>query len=317
MRLAGIDIGTNTVRLLIAEVGQDGLRPIQDDQRIPRLGEGPPLRPAAIERVLAVLHDFHRQIQSAGVSGVTVAATSAVREAPNGWMFVQRVKDELGLEVEVLSGEQEAERTALGAMVGLGCRTELLIVDIGGGSTELIAVDAMGRLRTVSIPMGVVKLTEQHLAGDPPSEEAQARLREAVRPPLAAALGGLGPLDGYRIVGTAGTVTTLAAMHEGLSHYTPERVHGVQMSRIVVSQLAHRLASLPLDARRAIPVMERGREDVIVAGALLLDELLDLLKVQEITVSDWGLREGIVLAHAARLGGTTPWLHSNPVPPNG
>ncbi len=312
--VAGIDIGSNTVRLLIALVDDRGrLTPVEAVQRIVRLGEGmgasPELQPAAMDRAVEVLRQFQSRIVHHQPQIVTVTATSAVREARNRDVFLDRVKTETGLSVEVITGEEEARRTLLGVWGGIAESgraqvDHLLLIDIGGGSTEYV----QGRRHLVdgwvSTSLGVVRLTEQLIHHDPPSSGEIQRARDHFHRELSAVAAQFGPLPtGCRLVGTAGTVTTIAVLTCGLERYDPAVVHGMVLPLSAVNEWTERLIHQTVAQRRALPVMESGRADLIVAGSLLLQASMQQWRMNEIVVSDWGLREGIVLEAADRARG--------------
>jgi len=304
MVVAGIDIGSNTLRLLIAELrsvgGRVRLRPIFEDRRITRLGErivdSGRLSPSAMSRTLRALAEFRAAISDHPVDRIVGVATSAVREADNRPLFLDRVKKETGLEIEVISGEEEARRTLLGVRYGLEPDdSNLLVLDIGGGSTEWIVVTA-GRVQEMrTFDIGVVKLTDRYLAGDPPSAEDLDRLVRAVEEkfrPMSPVLRGR---SGDRLIGVAGTVTTLAALELGLATYDPARVQNMRLGFGRVESWYRKLAGMTLEERRRLVGLERGREDLIVAGAALLWVAMRLAGANEVVVSDYGLREGVLI----------------------
>jgi exopolyphosphatase/guanosine-5'-triphosphate,3'-diphosphate pyrophosphatase len=308
MRIAAIDIGTNTIRLLIADPdGGGGYRPLFAAQEITRLGQGllPDrlLQPEPIRRSLAVLKRFRAMAAVHGVDHIAAAGTSALREAHNREVFLAQAHGEAGISIEVISGEEEARLTLLGIRAALKPPPwRLLMLDIGGGSTELLLADGPRIVGAVSTGLGVVKLTERFLRHDPPDPIDLERLRRAIADRLERVrrdeLPGGEPDD--PLVGTAGTVTTLAAIDLALDPYDPARVTGHRLSRPQVDALFRRLASVPLAARRLMRGLEPGRADVIVAGAAIVLAVLDVLAVPELTVSDGGLREGIWLDAFAR-----------------
>jgi exopolyphosphatase/guanosine-5'-triphosphate,3'-diphosphate pyrophosphatase len=304
--VAGIDIGSNTVRLLIAEVearigtpSRPAIRTIHEDRRITRLGEGVGdsnrLSPSAVDRTLSALNQFKAAIDQWKPAAVVCTATSAVRESKNGREFVRRVLVETGLSVEVIAGEEEARRTLLGVERALDETPEsLLVIDIGGGSTELIYRGRKGPIRAVSTPLGVVKLTESFLKSDPPIPADAAKMTAAIE----SALRTVWPVSGSSnpaVIGTAGTVTTLAAMELGMKRYDPERVQNYRMTRRQVQTWYERLLGLALTERRKLAGLEKGREDLIVAGTAILLVALNLANADEWIVSDAGLREGLLV----------------------
>ena len=298
--VAGIDIGTNTVRLLIAEADPAGrFRPLYEAQHIPRLGEGHEgwLRPQAVARTMTVLQAFDRIMKSHGVETVVAVATSAVRDAGNQAEFLRQVKTDTGLDVEVLSGEEEARRTYRGVAYGMG-GGPMLLMDIGGGSTEFVKAVDHRVVTGLSATIGTVRLTERYLRTDPPAPADLQILWEDVTDLLRDAAERVGPCDGLRFVGTAGTVTTLAAVSHGLRRYDAQQVHGTILTREVVTRLWDRLKGQSIADRMAEnPGLERGRADVIVAGAAIVLIALTTFGFDRLLVSDYGLREGIILTH--------------------
>ncbi|MBP1725289.1 MAG: Ppx/GppA phosphatase [Deltaproteobacteria bacterium] len=308
--LASVDIGSNTLRLLIAEGWTSGpLKPIRVERRITRLGERflPTriLQPPAMARSIAALREFAQLMAENGVQDYLAAATAVVREAGNGAEFLRRVEEEAGLRVRLLSGTEEAELALRGAaLVTAGGGAPIALFDIGGGSTEVIRQVPGGSpgVESVSLPIGVVHLTETFLRDDPPGLEACARLAGHVRAILEA-VSFAAPLDRLLWVGTAGTVTTLAAMYLELQHYDPDRINGVVLERSWLVDLCNRLADTPVASRRAIVGLEPGREDIILAGALVILELMETFRFSRVTVSDAGLLEGLFLELCQRHRG--------------
>jgi len=300
--LASIDIGSNTLRLLIAEGRTSGpLKPVRVERRITRLGErflpARILQPPAMARSIAALRDFAQLMAENGVQHYLAAATAVVREAGNGAEFLYRVEEEAGLRVRLLSGTEEAELALRGAAsVTAAGDTPIALFDIGGGSTELIRQGAEGRpgMESVSLPIGVVHLTETFLREDPPGLEACGRLAHHVRNILGA-VSFSAPMGRLLWVGTAGTVTTLAAMYLELQHYDPDRINGVVLERPWLVDLCNRLAGAPVAARRGIVGLEPGREDIILAGALVTLELMERFRFSQVKASDAGLLEGLFL----------------------
>lgn len=303
MRVAAIDLGTNTIRLLVGEAdGAGGYRPVFADQEITRLGQG--LLPEGyllaepMRRSLAALRRFRETAASQGAVAVTVVGTSALREAKNRETFLDRARREAGLEVRVISGDDEARLTLLGVRDALERPPDrILMLDIGGGSAELLLAHGRVIRAVVSTDLGVVKLTEAHVKSDPPSAEELEAIRDAVAVRMARLrtrdLSGCA--QGEILLGTAGTVTTLAAVDLSLDPYDPARVTGHHLSRERVADLLGELARLPLQERRRVRGLEPGRADVIVAGAIVCLGVMDGLGFADLTVSDGGLREGILL----------------------
>ena len=247
MRLAGIDIGTLTCRLLIADLSPGRrLREVRSERKILRLGEGvdqtKQLSSAAMDRVLQCLKEWRETIDASSVDAAAVVATSAVRDAENRDEFLDRVKRETGFEVELLSGEEEARRTLLGIRSGLPVGvTDLLALDIGGGSTEFI-LDRPGQNPVVrSIDIGVVRLCERLLHHDPPTDEEIRQAREWIARETEAAIADMGNYQTATFVGTAGTITSLAAMAQKLPTYEPARIHNYMLQFGIIRELEQTL----------------------------------------------------------------------------
>ncbi|MBM4122702.1 MAG: Ppx/GppA family phosphatase [Nitrospira sp.] len=307
MILAGIDIGTLTCRLLIALVEDNGhLVELRSDRRVLRLGEGldqgKRLLVPAMQRVIGTLREWREVIDTHQVDGEIVVATSAVRNAVNRDEFLAKVKQEMGLAVEVISGEEEARRTMLGIRSGLPADvTAILGLDIGGGSTEFI-LDRPGRPPVVrSVELGVVRLTERCLAHDPPTVQELVEARSLVKRSAQTVRTALDDLAGVTFVGTAGTITTLAAMAQKLPVYVGSRIHNYRLSLEDTRRLEAEVLACTKAQRTKLLGLELGREDVIVAGTIILREVMEVMGFAVCLVSDLGLREGIVLDLAARL----------------
>jgi exopolyphosphatase / guanosine-5'-triphosphate,3'-diphosphate pyrophosphatase len=288
MRVAAIDLGTNTTRLLVADVEDGRVDEVTRRTRITRLGEGVDSRrrllPVPIARVRNALSDYRRELESLGAERALAVATSAVRDADNGEAFLGEVEWSYGFTTRLLSGDDEADLT----LRGVGADDGTLVVDIGGGSTELIGAG----LRT-SLDVGAVRLTERSLPSDPPTEGELANAAAAVRELLPD-----GPRPA-RAVGVAGTITTLAALDLGLDEYDPDRVHGHRLSVEGVERQLRRLAAMPLAERREVPALEPERAPVIVAGAVILQEVLARFGLDEIEASERDILYGIALEAAA------------------
>jgi exopolyphosphatase/guanosine-5'-triphosphate,3'-diphosphate pyrophosphatase len=296
-RLAAIDVGTNTVLLLVAERRGEGFAPLLERAEITRLGRGVDasgrLDPAAIADTVQVLAGFARAARELGAKIVACVATSAARDAANGGEFFAAAKAAAGLVPEVIAGEEEARLVWTSAWRDFGRDGEpLAVLDVGGGSTELSCGEGPAPRRRVSLQVGAVRLAERHQGGDPPSADEVSQLRaaarEAVRP-----LAAMGAAGG-RLVGVAGTVTTLAAVSQALPVYDAERVHGSPLALAEIDRLAGTLAALTVRERAALPGMEPKRADVILAGAIVLAEAMRAAGFDRLTVSDRGVRWGLV-----------------------
>jgi exopolyphosphatase / guanosine-5'-triphosphate,3'-diphosphate pyrophosphatase len=278
--VAAVDQGTNTTRLLVADVEGGRVDEKHRESRITRLGEGVDTRgrllPVPIARVRNVLSDYRRTAESLGAERTLLVATSAVRDAENGEAFLGEVEWSYGFATRLLSGDDEAELTLRG-VGGLDART--LLVDIGGGSTELV----LGDFHT-SLPMGSGRFTERHGEDAVALEEAARKLLPDVEPEDA--------------VGVAATITSLAALDLGLEDYDRQRVHGHVLSRDGVRTQLDRLAAMPLDERKRVPGLDPERAPVIVAGAAILVAILDRYGLDSIRVSERDLLHGAALAAA-------------------
>ncbi|HEX9398764.1 MAG TPA: Ppx/GppA phosphatase family protein [Anaeromyxobacter sp.] len=304
-RWATIDVGTNTVLLLVAERRGAALAPLLERAEITRLGRGVDatgrLDPGAIRDTVAVLADYARAARGLGARIVACVATSAARDAVNGAEFFDAARAAAGLAPEVIAGEEEARLVWSSAWRDFGRVGEpLAVLDVGGGSTELSFGDGPAPRGRASLQVGAVRLTERHVRGDPPSaDEVQAlrsAAREAVRPLAAMA----GRPAGGRLVGVAGTVTTLSAVAQALPAYDAERVHGAALALAEVERLAGTLAALTVRERAALRGMEPKRADVILAGALVVAEAMRALGFDRLTVSDRGVRWGLLYERVER-----------------
>jgi exopolyphosphatase/guanosine-5'-triphosphate,3'-diphosphate pyrophosphatase len=320
MRVAAIDCGTNSIRLLIADLTADldgsgppappVLTDVSRDMTIVRLGQGVDrtgrLDPAAIERTRVALADYADRIQKAGAERVRMVATSASRDAENAQDFRAMVRATLGAESEVITGDDEARLSyagAIGALTGIpGAQPPYLVLDIGGGSTEFVLGGSAQAPNDVeaarSVDVGCVRLTERHLHDDPPTAEQIA----AARKDIVAAIGLVRetvPLDrAGTLVGLAGSVTTVAALALGLERYDPDAIHRSVIARADVVAVTERLLAATREERAALPVMHPGRVDVIGAGALILRTIMDEVDADQVVASEHDILDGIALSLA-------------------
>jgi exopolyphosphatase/guanosine-5'-triphosphate,3'-diphosphate pyrophosphatase len=298
MKLATFDVGSNTVLMLAAEV--DELRQpriLAELSRITRLGRGVDnngrLDPDSSSLTLATLEEFAANAARLGVERISAAATAALRDAADGSEFIARVRQRTGIELQIIPGAEEAALSHLAVVRGLSIDPllPLLIVDIGGGSTELIRAEPGAELKLVSLQIGSVRLTERCIHSDPPSDADTASLRATIE----AALDGLGwHFRPARLVGIAGTVTTLCAVALGLRSYDSGVVHGHRLPRTEVDRVIGLLRSLPQVERLKLPGLPEGRADVLFAGATILEHVLERFGANEVTVSDQGVRWGLL-----------------------
>ena len=306
--VAAIDCGTNSIRILIADIDTDGkLIELVREMRIVRLGEGVDktgeFSPAALARTFAACEEFRTLIDAHSVKSVRFVATSASRDVSNRAAFIEGVHQRLGVSPEVITGTEEAELSFLGAVRGLtNLESPVLVVDIGGGSTEFVLGDLTDDVQiqnSVSMNIGCVRMTERHLAADPPSQEQVA----AVEADIAAAFDEAARTVDFSlaktVVGVAGTVTTVSAMAMDLQRYEPEIIHGSTLTSAQVEELTQRLLAMTRAQRAALPFMHEGRVDVIGGGALILRELARRTSPISIRVSEYDILDGIVyrLAH--------------------
>jgi exopolyphosphatase / guanosine-5'-triphosphate,3'-diphosphate pyrophosphatase len=305
-RVAAVDCGTNSIRLLIADGTDDGgLTDVVREMRIVRLGQDVDrtgqFAPEALERTRAALTEYAAAITEHRVGRVRMVATSATRDAGNRNEFVAMVRAELGVDPEVISGNEEAALSFAGAASVLTESTgPLLVTDIGGGSTELVrgeaGVPGGGTLRSHSMNVGCVRMTERHLHDDPPTDDQAAAVVADVRAALEEARADV-PLEGpVTFVGVAGTVTTIAGIALGLDEYDPAAIHGAVLSADQVHEVATRLLGMNRDERAALPVMHPGRVDVITGGALVLRTLVDEIGVDAVVTSEHDILDGIALS---------------------
>ena len=313
MRLCAIDVGSNTVRLLVADVIGGGTWRIADqDQTVTRLGENlartGALGDAPMARTLAAVSGYVERGARLGARDIRIVATSAVREASNGGAFAAAVERVTGRHVEVVSGEREARLTLRGVRHGLGpLAGPVLTFDIGGGSTEYVLSEGDAVRAMISLRLGVVPLAERfpfpglveaaryrELYGEV-RRRLDGELPEAIRTGAVA-----------HLVGTAGTVTALAALDLGLVQYDPDRVQGHVLSRATVERLLNRLCGLTVAERAMLPCLEPGRADLIVPGTAIVMATLDQIGIDRLRVSEYGLREGVLVDAIEEHDGSRP-----------
>jgi exopolyphosphatase/guanosine-5'-triphosphate,3'-diphosphate pyrophosphatase len=305
VRLATVDVGTNTTLLLVAEArGPRDIRVLEDRAEITRLGRGigtdGRLGAEGIARTLALLQEY---AASAATHGAEICAvgTEALRRAPNAAEFLDPAAAILGVPVEVIGGDREAALTFRAAMASFPeiADKSIAVVDIGGGSTEVIVSEKASVRSRASLPLGAVRLTERHVRGDPPSAEEIAAMTGEVEEALQVvpARGSAGAR--LHLVGTAGTVTTLCAMALGLQNYDPSRVHGYRLGREELDAQIERLATSTLAVRERMAGLDPRRADVILAGAFILSGLARRLEASSVLVNDRGIRWGLLYERLA------------------
>ena len=289
MRVGAVDLGTNSTRLLVADVDGGQVEDVARRTEITRLGEGVDERrkllPLPIARGRNVLADYRRELEELGVERVLAIGTSAIRDAENGEAFLGEIEWSYGFATRLLSASEEADLTRRGVANGRELGDGTLVLDVGGGSTELITAS-----ERTSLDLGSVRLTERHLHTDPPTDGELEAAARAVRDELPS-------LEPNGAIGVAGTITTLAALE--LGGYDPERVHGHHLSREAVEAQLARLSSLPLAQRRELPGLEPERAPVIIGGAVVVQEVLARYGLAGLEVSERDILHGAALEAAA------------------
>ncbi|OGW04846.1 MAG: hypothetical protein A2889_04560 [Nitrospinae bacterium RIFCSPLOWO2_01_FULL_39_10] len=310
---ASIDLGTNTVRLLVAEREGKVFKPLYSNQAITRLGEGLSnggvLIEQAMERTISTVLTFKDEASKYNPSAIWIVATSAVREAKNRSEFIEKIKRVTGLQLEVIPWEEEARMTLLGVFSSNlplpllnkeGSKGRAIIFDIGGGSTEYIFTEDKKLVNSVGTDLGVVHLSERYITKDPVDEEELKALEKAIADKIKNVKDEINSSflipHSALLIGTAGTVTTLAALDLNLYPYDPKKINGYILKFENVKKLLDRLKKMPLKERRNIPALEKGREDLIIPGAVIVIKTMEIFGFDSMVVSDYGLREGIILA---------------------
>jgi exopolyphosphatase/guanosine-5'-triphosphate,3'-diphosphate pyrophosphatase len=298
-RVAAIDCGTNSIRLLVADLHGVGKQDVHREMRIVRLGQGVDrtglLAPEALERTRVAVADYAAVCTRLEVERTRFVATSATRDAANRDVFTEMVRDALGVEPEVVSGDEEAALSFLGATAGLDADPPYLVIDIGGGSTELVLgtehVEA-----ALSVDIGCVRLTERHLADDPPTQAQVAAARADIDAALSLAEQAVPVAKAATAIGLAGSVTTVAALALELPSYQAERIHHSRISAQQVRDVTEMLLRMTRAERAALPVMHPGRVDVIGGGALVLLAAVERFGLDEVLVSESDILDGIALS---------------------
>ncbi|GAA3739370.1 Ppx/GppA phosphatase family protein [Micromonospora maritima] len=304
--MAAIDCGTNSIRLLIADLPDPSAgesAPLVDVSRrmeIVRLGQGVDrtgrLAPEAIERTRVALADYAAEIEKSGADRVRMCATSASRDASNAGDFRAMVERTLGVAPEVVTGDEEARLSFTGAVRGLpaDARSPYLVVDIGGGSTEFVVGDRESGVRgAISVDIGCVRMTERHLHGDPPGPAEIAAAEADVAAAVDRALAAVPGREAATLVGLAGSVTTVVALAEGLREYDPGRIHHARVPYERVASVTAYLLGATREQRLAEPVMHPGRADVIGAGALVLRIIMERAGMPSVIASEHDILDGI------------------------
>jgi exopolyphosphatase/guanosine-5'-triphosphate,3'-diphosphate pyrophosphatase len=301
-RVAAVDLGTNSTRLLVADVEDGRVGEIERQTRVTRLGEGVDRRgrllPLPIARVRNVLSDFRRLVESLGAEQTLAIATSAIRDAENGEAFLGEIEWSYGFATQLLSGHDEALMTFRGVTTERELRAGTVVVDLGGGSTELVAGGPDGVRWHDSLDIGSVRLTERFLRSDPPTDEELEACADAVRALLAERVPDEIRSGTQAAIGVAGTVTSLGALALGLQEYDRDRVHGYELRAAALDEQLRRLASVPLEERRKLRPLDPERAPVIVAGAVIAREALAFFAVDVLKISERDILDGAALAAA-------------------
>ncbi len=306
MRVGAIDMGTNSTRLLVADVEGSGadarLETLDRRMQITRLGQGVDaerrLRPEAIDRTLTVLREYKAALDELGVEALRAVATSAARDAADTEAFFGPVTELLGQEPELLSGEEEARLSFLGATAGLDEPAPYLVVDIGGGSTELVCGTSEPE-GLISLDMGCVRTTEQYLESDPPTPEELSQAVQMARLHLTDADRVIPDAHETKtLIGLAGTVTTVAAVEMGIPEYDPDKIHHFRLSREAAEDVFRTLATESTEKRSHNPGLEPGRVDVIVGGTAVLVSVMRHYEFDEMLVSEADILDGLVRSQA-------------------
>ena len=304
MRISTIDIGTNTILLLIAEINSSGLvAVIRDELVIARLGKGVDehrvINQETFGRVADFLHSYRKTSEKFQSEKIIAVGTSALRDAANKKEFCEFILQNVGITVQVLSGNDEAEWTCRGAVVGIDTFAKnFTVLDIGGGSTEIISAIRSQILNKVSLDIGSVRITERLLRTSPPTPQEINETRKLIRKHLEQV--DFVRTGSSRAIGVAGTVTTLAAMQLQLPQYDPKKIHGYELHYNDILQSFNMLRGKTTEEIRSIPQISAGRSDIILAGVMILLEFMEVAGLEKITVSDRGLRYGIVLREIER-----------------
>lgn len=303
MRLASIDIGTQTIRLLVADCNDSKhLIPVFRDREIIRLGENMDesgnLGLAQMERAVACISEFKKKAETFKAERILAAATACVRKASNSEAFIRKTVSRTGITPEILSGKKEARLSLTGVRSVTDPKGLSLVTDIGGGSTELVLIETGRDPEFESLELGVVILTEQFLKNDPPLPEEAGRMQHYIREILSKTSLIPGPVKSdITLIGTAGTITTLAAMDLEMTAYDPDKINGHILDQKKITALFQHMVKMPSAKRCFIPGLETGRETVIIAGTLIVLAILERVSSQTLTVSDAGLLEGILIDH--------------------
>lgn len=301
MLSAAIDVGSNTIRILIGSVKDRKVHRIFSDRAVTRLAQGLNergyLREENIESSVKVMRGAAETISKYGVKVIKAVGTEALRRAGNSIEFIERVFSETGIRIKIITEEEEARFTMLGVLSGLKISSDCLIIDIGGGSTEWIIYDYENPGESIfgSMPIGVVNLFEGYVKGDPPSYGELKKLEDIIESSIRGLRKHISKKDPKTLIGTGGTVTTLVSIDLSLDSYKPDLVHGYHLGIDRLKDIRDRLVSIPMSQRVKVGGLEPGRADLIIPGIIFTIKITDMFKFDELIVSDYGLLEGLLL----------------------
>jgi exopolyphosphatase / guanosine-5'-triphosphate,3'-diphosphate pyrophosphatase len=302
MRVAVVDMGTNSTRLLVADVEDGRVAEVERRSTVTRLGRGVDtsrqLSSEAIEDVCDAVSSYISLYEDLGAEKITAIATSAVRDADNGAVFLAELRERFAMDAKILDGAREAHLTYLGATAARAPSDGMLVVDIGGGSTELVVGDGDDLRFYDSLQVGTVRHTERHIGADPPAAAELEALANDVRGLIARSLEGAALVSAQTGIGVAGTPTSLAAIDQRLDPYDPELVHGYVLSLGAIQRMCSELSAMPLAERLKVPGLHSGRAPTIVAGVVILIQVMRAFGLSEIEVSEHDILWGAALAGA-------------------
>lgn len=294
--VAAIDIGTNTILLLVARVGEGKLDPLFDTETIVRLGEGVQkngfLLPEAMERGFQTLAQYLKRCQTLRTQEIFVVGTSALREAKNSGDFLRIIQEKLNLSIKIISGEEEARLSFLAVARDFKeLKESTMVIDVGGGSTEFILGNGDKIVQWISLPLGAVRLTEQFLLSDPVREEEWKKMERNIGESLVTIPH---PQEPFSMVAVGGTATTLASVEQGLEKFLPEKIHRFVLKKEALRNQLHLYRSKTISKRRNIPGLPPARADVILAGGAILDMAMEELRCPSTLISCHGVRYGLL-----------------------
>jgi exopolyphosphatase / guanosine-5'-triphosphate,3'-diphosphate pyrophosphatase len=302
VRVAVVDIGTNSTRLLIGDVEGTAVTEVERRTTVTNMGRGVDhtglICPDAVDDVCSVIADYRSCYEEMGAERVMAVATSAVRDAVNGQAFIAELRERFALDARLLTGEEEANLTYLGATSKRPAEDSTLVFDIGGGSTELIVGSGTRIGFHTSLRVGTIRQSERHLTTDPPDPHELEDLADEIRNLIGRAIDAEPRAKASRAIAVAGTPTSLAAIDQGLEPYDPGRVHGYRLGMKPIQRMLSRLSSLPLAERLRVPGLHPGRAPTIVAGTVILVQVMRAFKVKEIEVSELDILHGSALSAA-------------------